>query len=168
MKKKRTRKAAASCGQLYGVELFDDSRLLRVVMCQAHYDAVDEDDPFPLADVDDPAVTNANILLCLVRQHADDPGVVMVCQHRYFHRDSKHAHDGLDLKRRYARQFLNVDDARIDEIVNAFCQFAITERAAALCAPPVVYDFSQVPTIDAAIDAFASLPFSHGTIGGVQ
>ena len=56
----RRKHTAKRFGHMSGVELFEDSRLLRVVLYEFHYDAMDDsgDPPFPLADVDDRTKTN--------------------------------------------------------------------------------------------------------------
>jgi len=164
----------AAIGQMFGVEIFADSRLLRVVLCQLHYDAVDppcEDrPPFPLADAADRSETNANLVVYLLRQHQADERILLVDHHRYFHRDSRDPSDGLDLKRTHVHTASVVDEHGIDTLVFDFCRFIATNDAFALTAPPEVYDFSTAP-IEAAIDAFTQLPFVHTTVcadGGVR
>jgi hypothetical protein len=140
-----------------GVELFEDSRLLYVLMVQLHFDTVGGDDEaFPLADVDNPTMTNANHGLYVIRQHANDERVSVIEHYRYFHRDSQHPADGLDLKR--ARGWtLPADQFTLDTIA-VFCRELATHCT--LCAPPQVYDFSRDP-IDDALDAVLKLPFIH-------
>jgi hypothetical protein len=168
----------APFGQMFGVDLFEDSRLLRVVMCQLHYDAVDTDDglPFPLADAADQAMTNANLMLYLLRQHQADLRLHLVHRHRYFHRDSQDPHDGLDLKRTTihtvaAPDASLLDEQAIDALMLDFCRFIATDPHFALCAKPEVYDLSTAP-IEVAIDALTTLPFIHTRVsapdGGVQ
>jgi hypothetical protein len=155
---------SASIGEIFGVELFEDSRLWRVIVCAVHYDGVDEteDPPFPLADLDDTTKTNANVVLYLLRQHRGDPKDIVVVTHRYFHRDSRHAHDGLDLKRGTAWQ---VKRGQVDKITKDLCRLAATMP---LCEPVQVYDFTNVPSIQDAIKAFTKLPLCHTAAGTVQ
>jgi hypothetical protein len=165
MKKKRLfrrKHKAAHFGQMFGVELFEDSRLLRIVLCRLHYDTVDrgdDDPPFPLADLADPTATNANLVMYLLRQHQAEAQVHLVHHHRYFHRDSQDPSDGLDLKRTYIHT-ASVLENGIEAMVLDFCRFIATDGHFALRAPPAVYDFSAVP-IDVAIDAMTQLPFMH-------
>ena len=175
MKKRRARRPpqTASYGQMFGVELFEDSRLLRVVLCQLHFDkldAADDGPPFPLADVADPAMTNANLVVYLLQQHADDERAVLVHHHRYFHQDSQDPSDGLDLKRT-AAYHVSLPETRIDALIEDFCRFVSTDPHFTLCAPLEVYDFSTA-LIDVAVDAFTKLPFIHTRVvapdGGVQ
>ena len=147
---------------MFGVELFEDSRLLRVVLVQLHYDTVGcvGDPPFPLADADDRTKTNANLVLYWIRQHQADEQVFLVHLHRYFHRDSQDVSDGLDLKHSHVHT-ASVRDQEVDAMVLDFCRFVATDEAHyTLCAPPAVYDFSTAP-IATAIDALTTLPWVH-------
>ena len=169
----RRKHRTTSIGQMFGVELFEDSRLLRLILCQAHYDTVDDcaDPPFPLADVNDPTTTNANIVIYWLRQHKTDARVILVHHHRYFHRDSQDPSDGLDLKRTHAVSALMPTADEVEEMVQSFCRFIATDDRAGLCAPPAVYDFSAAP-IQVALKALIKLPFMHTRVfapdGGVQ
>jgi hypothetical protein len=167
-KRKRTPRATEnkSVGQLFGLELFEDSRLLRVIVCSAHYDAVDENSMFPLADVADRTVTNANIVLYLVQPHLDDAEIHLVHHHRYFHRDSQHPADGLDLKRTYNYVTRTADGHDIEALVQEFFHMMI-EKGFPLTAPPEVFDFSTMP-MEQALDAYLKLPFIHSYSAAVQ
>jgi hypothetical protein len=162
MKKGKGRKhkpQVARFGAMFGVELFEDSRLLRIVLCRMHYDVVDENDdpPFPLADVDDPTKTNANLVLYLLRQHQADERIHVVHHHRYFHRDSQDPSDGFDLKHTFIGTVSGLD---VEAMVRDVCDKLTTDLRFALRGQPEVFDFSSAP-IDVAIDAMTKLPFMH-------
>jgi hypothetical protein len=95
-------------GSILGIELFGDTRILRIAVIQAHYVSVgtpdfevaEGDADFPLANVDQPDAPNTTVTIVFFRLH---PGEPMTCaiEYRYHHRDSVSPANELDLTRRW-------------------------------------------------------------------
>jgi hypothetical protein len=95
MQRKHTKPKRA--GQVFGIDLYPDSKILRFAVMGAHFQAVAPDSDFPLAHADDRDWSNTTITIAIVRVHPNEPAIGAY-QFRYHHRDSD---AGLDLKHRY-------------------------------------------------------------------
>src|ERR1700752_2450838 len=98
-------KTAGAMGQILGIEIFADTQILRVAVIAARSSAVgskdfeytDDDVGFPLADLDDPDVSNVTIMVVALRVHPGE-AITGAVQFRYRHRGSM-SDRALDLRR---------------------------------------------------------------------